>query len=174
MLYMQLHPCEQCGSRDAEWSNALTSDEGEPARRYWTDCPGCGTRREFVFRLPERPLLPPPHGPIVLGGDEPSQLLDAGEWLWLADLCARAAVPVRVEDGGRPQFDDAGRESLELAVAAMNEVLKFIPEDGESVPPTGFWTDRGREVRQSEPGRFRRERLEIVRDTYRDALPRAS
>ena len=32
LLYMDLHPCENCGATRADWKNGLTSDEGVPAR----------------------------------------------------------------------------------------------------------------------------------------------
>lgn len=169
MLFIEMRPCD-CGEADANWSNALTHDDGWPARRYYATCPSCGRSREFVFRLPERPLLPPADTAVVFGGPERSELLDAGEWLWLADHCARASVPVGRDDAGNTQFDEEGRESLEVAVAAMDEVMKFIPADADQAPPDAFWSDAGRQVRDREPGRFRRDRLNIVRDTYRDFL----
>ena len=53
-----------------------------------------------MFRLPDRPLIPPPGSVAMFGGGEPSELLDAGEWLWLADLCAKAAVPNGTDPAG--------------------------------------------------------------------------
>ena len=171
LLYMELRPCDNCGATYANWNNALTSDDGEPARRYYAECPECGVQREFVFRLPDRPLIPPPGSVAMFGGGEPSELLDAGEWLWLADLCAKAAVPNGTDPAGHPQFDAESQDSLAIAAAAMDEVLKFIPADAGEVPRSGFWSERGREMRDKEPGRFRRGRLVVVRDTYREALP---
>jgi hypothetical protein len=169
MVYMELRPCA-CGANTADWSNALTHDDGWPARRYYATCPSCGTQRQFVFRLPERPLLPPPDTKVLFGGPEHSELLDAGEWLWLADMCARSAVPVRRDESGRPRYDAEAQESLEVAVAAMDEVLKFIPVDVDVAPSSAFWSQAGRQVRDREPGRFRRDRLEVVRGSYWDAL----
>jgi len=39
------------------------------------------------------------------------------------------------------------------------------------VAVSAFWSARGQRVRDHEPGRFRRERLTIVRDSYRKQLP---
>jgi hypothetical protein len=66
----------------------------------------------------------------------------------------------------------AARHALSVAVAAMEEILKFVPDGAARVPAGEFRTTRGREVYDAEPGRFERERLVIVRDTYRDALAR--
>jgi hypothetical protein len=167
-LYMDLNPCE-CGEVDVTWQSSLTDQNGVPARRYSGGCPGCGQQREFLFGLPQRPLVPGPEEIVLFGGPECSQLLDAGEWLLVADLCARAGS-VRPDDpeGHRAE----ARESMAIAAAAVQEVLKFVPAGADEVPDTGFWTERGRAVRHQEPGRFRRRPLAIVRDTYRDALDR--
>lgn len=160
-LYMDLHPCQRCGSVDVTWKSGLRQAGGGFARAYSGACEGCGDAREFVFRLPEPGTVPASGGRYHFGGDAPSELLDAGEWLWVADLSA-SNVPV----------DDptAALNSLSLAVAAMDEVLKFIPPGADKAPDTAFWSERGRDVRAREPGRFDRERLLIVRGSYRSAL----
>ncbi|MFC4584706.1 hypothetical protein [Sphaerisporangium corydalis] len=154
-LYLDLHPCEECGSVDTTWENGLVDAEGALAARYSGTCAGCGTRRVHLFGLPEREVVSARFP--TFGGPEPSQLLDAGEWLWVADLTA----------GNVPAGDpDAARQALAIAVAAVEEVVKFIPPGADTVPGTAFWTDRGRLTRDTEPGRFQVERLLIVRDTY--------
>jgi hypothetical protein len=175
-LYMDLHPCPECGRIDMNWQSALVSDEGEPARRYWVTCPHDGREREFVFRLPERPMLPRPDSPVTFGSAQPSELLDAGEWLAVADLCAQAAEAAENQAAGpEPDADLAagGKESLGIAVAALDEVLKFIPDGDDEVPAVAFWTDKGRGMREIGPDRFRRRRLTLVLDAYRYALSRA-
>ena len=107
-----------------------------------------------MFGLPERETAP--EGWPTFGGPEPSQLIDAGEWLWVADHVA-SSVPPDPEEGAR---------ALSMARAAVEEVLKFVPGGWDRVPDQGFWTERGLRVRTAEPGRFRVERLLVVRDTY--------
>ncbi|MFC5834256.1 hypothetical protein [Nonomuraea insulae] len=159
-LYLDLHPCP-CGSVDTTWRSGLVSADGGPANRYSGTCGGCGAEREYVFGLPERPVMP--SGYPTFGGEEPSQLLDAGEWLWVADLTA----------GNVPVDDEAeARRTLAVATAAVEEVVKFIPPGADAVPDDGFWSRRGQEVRTAEPGRFELDRLLIVRDTYRDLVVR--
>lgn len=166
-LYMDLHPCDACGSVDVTWSSALAHEDGRPARRYAGRCQGCDATREFVFALPERPELPGPRDVVFFGADR-SRLLDAGEWLLVSDLCAQAgSVPA-----GSEQERAEARESMAIAAAALAEVLKFVPSGADEVPDSAFWSDRGRTVREQEPGRFRRRRLDIVGETYRDALDR--
>lgn len=162
-LYMDMHPCERCAGMDVAWESSLTDDGGVPARRYHGTCGDCGTPREFVFALPDRPVMPGPDDVVVFGGPEPSHLLDPGEWLLVADLCAQAAATPDAESS----------YNLAVAEAAVAEILKFVPEGADAVPESAFSSARGRTVYQQEPGRFQRRRLLIVRDSYRDVLDRA-
>jgi hypothetical protein len=66
--------------------------------------------------------------------------------------------------------DRAARLALATALAAVDEVLKFIPPDADAVPPEAFRTYPGQTVFGREPGRFRRARLLAVREAYRDLL----
>ena len=161
-LYMDLHPCEECGAIDVVWRHATVYVDGGIGGGYFGSCPGCGAKREFVFALPEREWVVAEFPNF--GGPEPSRLLDAGEWLWVADRAA----------GNAPAGDPAGeRRALALASQAVAEVLKFIPDGEELVPEAAFWTERGREVHSAEPGRFSRGRLQVVRDTYRELAGQA-
>lgn len=164
-LYMELHPCESCGESAFEPENAVVAAEDDLASRYTGDCPGCGTRREFMFRLPDEILQSDPEHPRF-GDDRPSELLDPGEWLWLADLIAQntPAEPDGLNDEERWQ----ARVDLRSAAEAVGEVLKFIPAGADQVPVEAFRTERGRDVYEAQPGRFRRERLEVVAQTYRE------
>jgi hypothetical protein len=56
-------------------------------------------------------------------------------------------------------------------VAALEEVHKFLRDGGDAVPEAAFWSARGRTVYDREPGRFRRRRIEVVRDFHLDHLP---
>ncbi|PZS31301.1 MAG: hypothetical protein DLM59_10075 [Pseudonocardiales bacterium] len=154
-LYLDLHPCEHCDSIDVTWEQAVVSVDGELASEYAGQCPGCGAERDYVFALPERETLSPEWPNF--GGPEPSQLLDAGEWLWVAELSAGNAPP------GDPARE---RQALAIATRAVAEVVKFIPAGEEVVPDTAFWSARGRELRDAEPGRFNRGRLLVVQETY--------
>jgi hypothetical protein len=155
-LYLELHPCEDCGSVDTEWEHGLAEADGELVSSYVGVCPGCGMEREYLFGLPEKETAAGAFP--TFGGPEPSELLDAGQWLEVADLSA-SDVPA----GDRA----AAARVLSVARAAVEEVLKFIPAGRAEVPDDAFWTDEGRRVRDAEPGRFRLDRLLVIRDTYR-------
>lgn len=167
-LYMDLHPCEVCGSVEVAWAETLVERAGEPVCRYAGGCADCGTEREFVFGVPRRPVLPAADEVVRFGGPEPSQLLDAGQWLAVADMCAQAGAPLPGASGP----DAVARHSLAVALAAIDEVLKFIPPGIQLVPDAAFWSPAGRELREASPSRFEVGRLTAVRDAYRELAER--
>jgi hypothetical protein len=169
---MDLRPCG-CGEvRFERASSVIVLDDGDLASRYGGTCTRCGSPREFVFRLPPEIMPPPAGGQVRYGGPEPSELIDAGEWLWVADSYARA-VPASL--AGLTEVEQRrARARLATALAAMEEVLKFAPSEATEVPPTAVWTTLGRSVYEREPGRFQVARLAAVRSVYADSLRRMS
>lgn len=151
MLYLDLTGCPDCGSGDAVWQHDV--DDG--ALRYVGTCARCGAEREYLFSPPYEGLLDEVE---TFGGAEPSELVDAGQWLAIADTIA-----------GEVAADDrsaAARAAMAYAYQAVQEVLKFVPWTGDAVPDEAFWTDAGRAERERDPGRFRVDRLLTVRDSY--------
>jgi len=166
-LYMDLHPCA-CG--ETRFDRASVVEElpgGDLARRYTGRCPSCGAEREFVFSLPQEPQ-DLETGEIRYGDAEPSELLDAGEWLWVADSYARLVPPQphRLPEPDRRR----ARTLLASAAAAIDEVLKLIPPGDDRVPQGAVRSRVGAPVYLREPGRFRAPRLIAVRDAYQSAL----
>ncbi|TQS43827.1 hypothetical protein [Cryptosporangium phraense] len=165
-LFMDLRPCD-CGETASSWSSSVIELGDDLGSRYSGTCPSCGTEREFVFRLPDDIVLPVV-GQVVYGDGAPSELLDPGEWLWVADRYA-GAVPAQaaaLDAEGRQEV----RSRISAAIAAMDEVLAFVPAGADEVPAESFWSDLGRSVRDEEPGRFARDRLQVIRDTYQRIL----
>jgi hypothetical protein len=160
-LYLDLHPCP-CGGADAARDSAVGVDGGQWIVRYTCVCSHCGRSRVVEFRQPESPARPAPGAWSV--GPEPSELLDAGEWLWVSDRYASAPVELA---GLTAEEAAQAREDLAAAGGALDEVVKFLPAGAEEVPPSAFWTERGRQMYRAEPARFQRSRLESVRDWYR-------
>jgi hypothetical protein len=170
-IYMELQPCDACGETGFDPGSSTLIYEGDLASRYEGSCPRCGNVRTFLFRIPEEPVLPDEdEDEPDFGGEEPSELIDAGEWMWLADLVA-ASSPAEPDS-----LDDDVRQTvlidLRIAAAAVSEVMKFLPPEADTVPLNSFWTDRGRAAYSEQPGRFSRGRLEVVRNTYRDLAAR--
>jgi hypothetical protein len=166
-LFMDLHPCG-CGERRFARTSSVVTIDGDLASRYTGACARCGTARRFEFRLPPEILQPPATG-MLYGGAEPSELLDPGEWLSVADDYARS-VPVGAKlDGDALR---TARHRLACAVAALDEIRKFAPPGAVEVPASAFTTPLGRAMWDKEPGRFRFARLEAVRNAYAQAAQR--
>ncbi|GAA2593585.1 hypothetical protein GCM10010399_25250 [Dactylosporangium fulvum] len=168
-LYMELHPCDACGEQQFEPADSVIEVDGDLASRYAGPCPGCGAAREFVFRLPQQIIMPSDDDPRF-GDNRPSELLDAAEWLWVADVIASGVPPDQAGLTGEERR--LARIDLLTAASALSEVLKFAPEGADAVPADAVWSSRGSEIYTVEPGRFRRARLEVVRQTYLDLASR--
>lgn len=162
-LYLRLHPCE-CGESEPGGSSVRRVDGGWVVR-YSQDCAGCGRPRVREFRLPELAS-----GAVWSDSADPSELLDAGEWCWVADSYGRGPA-----DLTRLTEDEhvRARADRRAAAAAIDEVLKFLPDGADEVPDSAFWSDRGRAVRERDPDRFSRLRLEASRAAYRRLLAEA-
>ena len=164
---MDLHACEVCGETRFSPESSVILVDGDLASRYHGRCPTCGTEREFVFRIPDEILLPPGDR-IRYGDDRPSELIDAGEWLWLADhiTMRTPADPAEVRPAEREKY----RLDLTAATAAVEEALKFVPPGADRVPAEALWTQRGREVYEARPSRFVKGSLQAVRDAYQELV----
>jgi hypothetical protein len=165
-LYMDLNPCV-CGEAQFDRQSTMLAGPDGMLQRYTGACPACGRAREFLFRLPEEILMPGP-GPVRFGGDEPSELLDAGTWLWLSDHFA-GRHPGDLAGAGPDQRAQAARD-LGYALAALDEVAKFVPPGQSQVPESAVWTPRGRDQYGRERYRFRTSALSATADTYRRLL----
>lgn len=158
-LYMELHPCP-CGEDVFEWTRHAREQRGDVlVSVYEGRCGGCGTLRRFEFAVPEQ--YPPPP---AYGEDEPSRIIDPSEFLMVGRRLA-AAVPADPSEVDPAEREDA-YEAMEMAVAALAEVLKFIPPGSGAVPPDAFISDLGREAYRREPEQFSRDRLAEELATY--------
>ncbi len=152
-IYMDQRACT-CGDIEFERQTAVMNDNGVPCSCYFGKCRTCGTPREFVFELP--PVRRAAGNQVEFGGSDRSRLLDTGEWMAISEYYAK--------------LDPGTFEDLDTARAALEEVIKFLPDGADQVPDDAFWSERGRAVREREPGRFRRARLAAVLDAYRNQL----
>ncbi|MDQ3734956.1 MAG: hypothetical protein M3400_13370 [Actinomycetota bacterium] len=164
-IYMDLHPCE-CGTGNFHRASSVIEVDGDLASRYAGICRGCAKMREFIFALPENIMLPGP-GKVFFGDGSPSQLIDPGEWMFVADRYARVA-PANTTPG--TEEARTARHQVATAAAAMDEVLAFVPEGGDAVPYEAIRSERGRKVYDEQPGRFYADRITVVRDTYRQII----
>lgn len=162
---MDLHACS-CGETSFEADHVLREDdEGRLLAVYGGSCARCGLPRQFTFELDE--AIPP--SPPAFGGSVASRIICPGEFLLVAEQAAASVALVPAADAA-PQQLDPDRLAVATAVAAVEEVLKFIPDAMDAVPAEAFISSVGRAAYAREPGRFTRARLEATATAYRDAL----
>jgi hypothetical protein len=122
-----------------------------------------GVEHRFEFDIPE----PMPKGGMF-GGPEPSKIIGPAEFLAHADAVA-STVPGSADRLSPAQRNEASRR-LGVALACLDEVMKFIPPGQDAVPESAFVSDRDRELRAKEPGRYSRVRLLAVAGAYRNLV----
>jgi hypothetical protein len=158
-LFMDLHPCA-CGEA-AVAGFTLDKRDGQLVAVYESDCPACGEPRRYEFAVPAETTRG-----AAFGGPEPSGLVDAGEFVWVSDRAAERALSLT---GATDEPSRAtARASIQVAIAALDEVFKFFPEfTRDSIP-----SDLGRAVYDANPDRFAPARLDRRRELLLDARSR--
>ncbi|MFI6927982.1 hypothetical protein ACIBIZ_49190 [Nonomuraea spiralis] len=102
-----------------------------------------------------------------------SELLDPGQWVLIATTYASRAL----EEGlfyavgpADPARFDSVATGWRFAADAVAEALKFFPPGAAELPPDVFWSGLGRAVREDEPERLTRAKLENDLAFYRQSL----
>ncbi|GAA3230692.1 hypothetical protein ACFO1B_27010 [Dactylosporangium siamense] len=137
-------------------------------------CDQCGRGRAFWFEEPRHAGRFEPAGHGYAPPDSgPSQLLDPGQWLLLAQ--AHGALAGGSDPAPPPGGDPAAGYWARLgvlasAVAAIDEVLKFIPPHSARVPVGAFWSPVGLSQYLDDPSRFEREWLLTELDRHARGL----
>lgn len=164
-LYMDLHPCS-CGESRFDRGSTLVEHNGDLISIYEGACAGCHAVRRFEIKMPDD--MPAHGGRITYGADEPSTIIDPGQFLAVSDDHAKRA-PASL-DGLDDHQQRAAERCMQIAAAALEEVIKFIPPGADRVPEAAFESAQGRQVYEREPGRPSRLRLQAVLDVYYDTL----
>lgn len=109
-----------------------------------------------------------------------SRLVDAAEWLRVADLYGRRALEDQMAYAGEPKpegHDPAGRErryyielGWELAADAIQQAMAFLPDGADDVPDAELWSQFGAGVKAQDPYALTRARLEEHLEYYRGVL----
>jgi hypothetical protein len=100
-----------------------------------------------------------------------SQLIDAGQWILVADTYARRALDADLQYTGQPGQDRAEVElNWQVAADAVDEAIKFLPERADRLPEEAFWSPQGLKLRRDDPGRTTRARLVDDREYYTGTL----
>ncbi|MFG2573365.1 hypothetical protein [Streptomyces sp. NPDC048481] len=101
--------------------------------------------------------IPPPLP--AFGGSQPSQIIDPGEF---ADVAFRISESVGLELLNTPESEHHElRDAVAYALAAFEEIPKFIPAGEDAVPESAFTSEAGRARYRQEPRKFERGILEM-------------
>ncbi|MCX4545801.1 hypothetical protein [Streptomyces sp. NBC_01565] len=149
-LYMDLRVCA-CGANQFDRQHRLEDREGILVSVYEGTCPQCGRIRSYEFTMPDGPMVAPP----AFGGPEPSQIIDPGEFMWASDRVSRDSG-LRMLNTPKAEHREF-RPAAAYAIAALEEVAKFLPEGAEAIPEELFTSERGREIYAKNPMRFKRK-----------------
>jgi hypothetical protein len=174
-LYLMAQSCAHCRRGPIRAERAEKSPADSPVESLVTlsaNCATCGRTADFVFRLPaESPTDVPAHGPVVNPTDEPSHILDVGQWLTLFRMIAEAAA----RETRKPEARHLGLE----AAQCLEEALRFYDDpDNDLPPPEAFFTSTSRDHFRDHPHHFSRRRLLELRsklpslDAMRQAISR--
>ncbi|MFF6781841.1 hypothetical protein [Streptomyces sp. NPDC012510] len=110
--------------------------------------------------------LPP--APPAFGGDEPSRIIDPGEFMWAGD---RASTDSGLRLLNTPLAEHREiRPQTAYAIAAFEEVAKFLSEGDDRIPEDRFTSRRGREMYAKDPERFTREEIVAALELKRSIL----
>lgn len=100
-----------------------------------------------------------------------SQLVDAAQWVLVAETYARRALEADMAYTGGPDQDRTSVElNWEFAADAVSEALKFLPDGEEVVPEAGVWSDLGLQARAQNPQMLFRGKLADDLEYYRGTL----
>jgi hypothetical protein len=129
------------------------------ARTYLATCEAEGIRREFTFvtdPVPQGVRWSYGYGP------EPSQLIDAGGWFLVFSREVRRVRELQIRQEQAPDLETVEEivGALGRAWAALQEILRFLPDGVEELPDPAFWTEQGRAVRREVPDEFSRAAIE--------------
>ncbi|GAB2935779.1 hypothetical protein GCM10027280_24620 [Micromonospora polyrhachis] len=171
--FLTLTPCPGCagpGLRPREIAT-LTGDAGK-RWEYHAICARCGRSETFTFALAAEPAPAYPE----FGGATPSQLLDAGQFLVLAEVVADtvAADPYEIDLPGPDAVGTIAqelaraRDDIGVAVAAAAECLKFVPAGATAVPRSALWSPAGLARFDADPEAFERRHLLSTLGAFRE------
>jgi len=163
-LYLELHRCE-CGSARFERQSAVHERDGVLISRVHGDCVQCGRPRAFLFRMPE--VASAPVAAEVFFGAGRSELLDPGEWLFVADRYAEHAPAAPPPPG--PERDRA-RRAVATAYQAMRQMRAFVDEETGEIPQTALRSALSDELREHRPSFLRDEVIGRFQQRYRALL----
>lgn len=152
-LYFQATACPRCASGPVASLHAEddTSDKSGAIRRTEVGlCASCGSELCAVFQIPPASEVADPTA--INPTDEPSRIIDLGQWITLAHVHTERAAK---------STDPRHVRRLNLQAAqCLVEALKFYDDPDNDLPPLeAFFCDPSRERFRTHPQQFSRQRL---------------
>ena len=168
-LYVDLE-CEAVGEVPKSRKKRTVERRRKPVLVYEIRCES-GKLLEFEFEdggLPD--AKPGLRRKVEFGGASPSLLIDAGEWMKVADR-HQAKAPKSVAGLSERARRDAKRD-MQIAVAALQEVMKFLPAGADRVSSTSLLNARGKAYFNKDVRRFQRSALQAQLEDFQARLRR--
>lgn len=164
-------PCPQCGRgplkserldrEELDRESFLGPDgrtagpviEPEPRHSCRALCRSCGHQSALTFTLPQTAPHDDPNNlyPIVNPSDEPSKILDVGQWITLFRVILESA-------GNQADKIEARRLGYEAA-QCLEEAIKFYDDTDELPPEEAVFCETTRTHLRDHPQQFARQRL---------------
>ncbi len=168
-LYVDLE-CEMAGQVPVERKRKKRERRGKPFMLYEARCQS-GKLLEFEFEIGGLPDPKPGlRRTVSYGGAQPSLIIDAGEWMLVSNRMAEAA-PKSVSGLSERKRREAASQ-VEDAIAALDEVVKFIPAKDDAVSSSSLFSPRGKTYFNKDIRRFRRQALADQRTALEARLRR--
>jgi hypothetical protein len=153
-LYLMATPCPSCGRGPLRGGDAQSVDAMDEGATLVipTTCSACQIAAPIKFHLAQKPSTETETASLISATEEPSRILDVGQWITLFRVIAETA--------GR-ETDKVQARHLGLEAAqCLEEALKFYDDlDNDLPPPEAFFTDASRERFKEHPEQFSRRRL---------------
>ena len=152
-LYLKITACEKCEPRPKGVRKQTKEIDHSRCVKLNELCPSCGSARELEFAI-EPPEATPDEGrpaPINFT-QEPSQIIDVGQWLTLSQLFLQESSAER---------DRSRARLLSLQAAqCLDEALKFYDDPENDLPPSNaFYCNASHRRFRESPQQFSRTRL---------------
>jgi hypothetical protein len=158
-FYLMVLSCDQCGKGPFELISTEQTPDGQ-VDIWYIRCKPCGQGQRLQFDQ-SRLVLDEAENRTnelleVNPTDQPSELMDVGQWLALFFSILNAAA----DEKDRKEAQRLGYE----ATLCMEEALKFYEQDSDLPPARAVWTENSQQRLKDHPELFVRTRLLQMRE----------
>ena len=147
--YLMVTACRECSK--GPWT-IESPDEPQPdgTRTLRAKCKSCQALREFRFACEHEVPASGPEAEMINPGDEPSRIIDLGQWMSLFYLMVESAAKAP----SRPETRRMGYR----AALCLAEAMKFYGQQ-ETPPATALFSEAGKRAFREHPDSYARGHL---------------